>query len=164
MKKPVFGRKFPTAKPGPGRKAADSIHELAVQIGGKTLPVGAYTMFLVPTPKQWTLIISKSTDLTGKYDEQQDLVRVPMESGELPMSEPQFSASFAHVGPNQCSFRLEMAKWAIGSHFRRSEVVRMPRIGLSIARFAAAVNPRKPGLLPSWPFCGFPEEAVPPNP
>jgi hypothetical protein len=32
-----------------------------------------------------------------------------MESGEVPMPEPQFSASFAHVAPNQCSLRLEMA-------------------------------------------------------
>ena len=50
-----------------------------------------------------------STDLTGRYDERQDLVRVAMESGEVPMPEPQFSASFAHVAPNQCSLRLEMA-------------------------------------------------------
>jgi hypothetical protein len=67
-------------------------------------------MFVLPTPKRWTLIISKSTDLTGRYDEHQDLVRVAMESGEVPMPEPQFSASFAHVAPNQCSLRLVMAK------------------------------------------------------
>jgi hypothetical protein len=71
--------------------------------------MGAYTMFLLPTPKRWTLIISKSTDLTGKYDEHQDLVRVAMESGEVPMPEPQFNVSFAHVAPNQCSLRVEMA-------------------------------------------------------
>ena len=32
-----------------------------------------------------------------------------MESGEVPMLEPQLNVSFAHVAPNQCSLRLEMA-------------------------------------------------------
>ena len=110
LKKPMFGREIPYGKAwAPGGKPLTLFTNSNVQIGGKTVPVGAYTMFLLPTPKQWTLIISKSTDLTGKYDEHQDLVRVTMESGEVPMFEPQLSASFAHVGPNECSLRIEMA-------------------------------------------------------
>ncbi len=110
VKKPLFGREIPYGKAwAPGGKPLTLFTNSNMQIGGKTVPVGAYTMFLLPTPKQWTLIISKSTDLTGKYDEHQDLVRVTMETGELPMFEPQLSVSFAHVAPNQCSLRLEMA-------------------------------------------------------
>jgi hypothetical protein len=110
LKKPMFGREIPYGKAwAPGGKPLTLFTNSNVQIGGKTLPVGAYTMFLLPTAKQWTLIISKSTDLTGKYDEHQDLVRVTMESGEVPMFEPQLNLSFAHVAPNECSLRLEMA-------------------------------------------------------
>jgi hypothetical protein len=110
LKKGVFGRDIPYGKAwAPGGKPLTLFTNSNVEIGGKIVPVGAYTMFLVPTPKRWTLIISKSTDLTGRYDEHQDLVRVAMESGELPMPESNFSASFAHVGPNQCSLRLELA-------------------------------------------------------
>ncbi len=110
LKKPVFGGEIPYGKAwAPGGKPLTLFTNSNVEIGGKILPVGAYTMFLLPTQKRWTLIISKSTDLTGKYDEHQDLVRVAMESGEVPMPEPQFNVSFAHVAPNQCSLRLEMA-------------------------------------------------------
>jgi hypothetical protein len=110
LKKPVFGGEIPYGKAwAPGGKPLTLFTNSSVEIGGKVLPMGAYTMFLLPTQKRWTLIISKSTDLTGKYDERQDLVRVAMESGEVPTPEPQFNASFAHVAPNQCSLRLEMA-------------------------------------------------------
>jgi hypothetical protein len=111
LKKPMLGDEIPYGKAwAPGGKPLTLFTNSNVEIGGKMLPVGAYTMFVLPTPKRWTLIISKSTDLTGRYDEHQDLVRVAMESGEVPMPEPQFSASFAHVAPNQCSLRLVMAK------------------------------------------------------
>jgi hypothetical protein len=116
LKKPIFGREVSYGKVwAPGGKPLTLFTNSAVEIGGKTLPVGAYTMFMLPTQKQWTLVISKSADLTGKYDQQQDLVRVTMESGELPSPEPDLSVSFAHVAPDQCSFRVELAKtgnWA----------------------------------------------------
>ena len=116
LKKPIFGREVSYGKVwAPGGKPLTLFTNSAVEIGGKTLPVGAYTMFMLPTQKQWTLVISKSADLTGKYDQQQDLVRVTMDSGELPSPEPGFTASFAHVAPDQCSFRVALAKtgnWA----------------------------------------------------
>ncbi len=74
------------------------------------LPIGAYTLFVIPTSKQWTLIVSKSTDMTGAYDEQQDLLRIPMDSGELPSPEPDFSVAFEHVAPGQCNLRLDLDK------------------------------------------------------
>jgi len=59
---------------------------------------------------------STSEDTSGKYDEKMDLVRVPMESGELPAPESQLNVGFAHVAPDQCSLRLDVAtvgNWAI---------------------------------------------------
>jgi hypothetical protein len=116
-KKPVFGREIPYGKVwAPGGKPMTLFTTTPVTIGGKALPVGAYTMFVLPTQKQWTLIISKSTDMSGKYDDQQDLVRVPMESGELPSAENEFSVYFAHEAPTRCSMRLDLEKvcaWVI---------------------------------------------------
>ena len=46
----------------------------------------------------------------------QDLVRVPMENGELSTPENEFSIYFAHVAPNQCSMRLDLERsraWVI---------------------------------------------------
>lgn len=110
LKKPVFGREIPYGKAwAPGGKPLTLFANSNLEIGGKILPRGVYTMFVLPTQKQWTLIISKSTDLTGSYDEQQDVVRVAMEPGVLPTPESEFKVSFAHLAPDQCSLRLDLA-------------------------------------------------------
>jgi Protein of unknown function (DUF2911) len=117
LKKPLFGRDIPADKVwAPGGKPMTLFTNTPVEIGGANLAAGAYTMYLIPTAKQWTLIISRSTDTTGKYDEKMDLVRVPMDSGELPAPESQFEVSFGHTAPDQCSLRLELATtgaWAV---------------------------------------------------
>ncbi len=116
-KKPLFGRDIQSGKVwAPGGKPMTLFTNTPVEIGGANLAVGAYTMYLIPTTKQWTLIISRSTDTTGKYDEKMDLVRVPMDSGELPSPEPQLEISFGHIAADQCSLRLELATtgaWAV---------------------------------------------------
>jgi Protein of unknown function (DUF2911) len=85
-------------------------------LGGKELAAGAYTMFVIPSEKQWTLIVSKSTDTSGRYEQGEDLVRVPMEYGTLSRPEGEFSIYFAHVGADQCSMRLDLERaraWVI---------------------------------------------------
>jgi hypothetical protein len=53
-------------------------------IGGQTIPAGRYTMFTVPDEDEWTLIISRNTDIAGTaYDPTQDLVRIPMKVRRL---------------------------------------------------------------------------------
>jgi hypothetical protein len=111
---------IPFGKPwGPGGKPMTLFTNTPVQIGSRNLAIGAYTIFVIPTAKQWTLIISKSTDTSGAYDEQQDLVRVPMESGELPSPEAEFRVSFAHIAPDQCSIRLDLDKYGHFAVFQK---------------------------------------------
>ncbi len=95
----------------PGGRAMTLFTNAPIQIGSRNLPIGAYTLFVVPNSKQWTLIVSKSTDTSGAYDPQQDLVRVPMDSGELPSPEENLSVSFAHVAPQQCNIRIDLEKY-----------------------------------------------------
>ena len=111
VKKQLFGREIPYNRAwAPGGRPLTMFLNHPVLVGGKQLPIGAYTMFVIPSEKQWTLVISRSTDTSGKYDEHADLVRVPMERGELPSPENSFSVYFAHVAPDQCSMRLDVAK------------------------------------------------------
>jgi DUF2911 family protein len=60
-----------------------------LEIGGKSLPAGTYSLFLMPrSDKTASLIINKQTGQWGtKYDEKQDLVRVDMK-GEPDTSSP----------------------------------------------------------------------------
>jgi hypothetical protein len=70
------------------------------------IAVGAYSMYVIPNKKEWTLIVSKNVTNPKAYDEKQDLVRAPMELGGVDSPPKQLQASFAHVAPRQCSIRL----------------------------------------------------------
>ena len=110
-KKPVFGHQVPYDEVwAPGGKPLTLFVNSPVSIGQANLPLGAYTMFVIPDEKHWSLVISKSTDTSGKYDASKDLARVRMEYGELPSAENQFSVYFAHVAPKQCNMRIDLAK------------------------------------------------------
>jgi Protein of unknown function (DUF2911) len=109
IKKQAFGKEIPYGKVwAPGGKPMTMFTNIALTVDDKDLPVGAYTLFVIPDENKWTLIISRSTDMSGKYNKQQDLMRVPMELGELPNPEPQFSVYFAHVGADQCNMRVDL--------------------------------------------------------
>ena len=51
-----------------------------VQVDGKKLPKGKYTLYALPTPEEWTIIFNKETDIWGafKYDEKKDVLRVKL--------------------------------------------------------------------------------------
>lgn len=110
-KKKVLGSEVPYGKVwAPGDKPMTMFANTPVSVGGKEIPVGAYTLFLIPDEKTWTLVVSKSTDTSGKYDEKDDLARIPMQCGTLPQAEPQFTVYFAHTAPDQCNMRLDLEK------------------------------------------------------
>ncbi len=110
-KKKVLGKMIPYGQVwAPGGKPMTMFTNTPVSVGAKDVPTGAFTLFVIPDEKNWTLVISKSTDTSGKYDEHQDLARVPMQVGSLSSPEPQFSVYFAHVAPDQCNMRLDLQK------------------------------------------------------
>jgi hypothetical protein len=54
-------------------------------IGNARVPAGEYTLFSIPGPEQWTLIVNRRTGINGNaYDPGSDLVRVPMQVQRLP--------------------------------------------------------------------------------
>jgi len=59
--------------------------ETDLRLAGATVPAGAYTLFTIPEPDKWTLIISKQTGEWGiPYPgESEDFARVPMKVERL---------------------------------------------------------------------------------
>lgn len=49
-----------------------------VKMGGKKIPKGRYTIYAIPQPTEWTIIINKDTDVWGafKYDQKKDVARI----------------------------------------------------------------------------------------
>ena len=79
-----------------------------VLVGGKTVPAGSYTIFTVPGPDKWTLIINKKTGEWGipyKY-ESDELARVDMKVSNLPEPVENFTLSYDKAGSG-CTLRLD---------------------------------------------------------
>lgn len=93
----------------PGKQALTLFTNSPVSIDGTSVPVGAYTMYLIPDKDKWTLVVSKNTNKSAAYDKSKDVVRASMQTGQLPSPEPEFSVYFAHTGPKECTMRVDVA-------------------------------------------------------
>jgi membrane dipeptidase len=61
-------------------------------LGGARVPAGTYTLFTIPGPDTWTLIVNRRTDITGTaHDPAADLARVPMQVQSLPQHAEDFT-------------------------------------------------------------------------
>ncbi|PWT75124.1 MAG: hypothetical protein C5B59_09580 [Bacteroidetes bacterium] len=79
-----------------------------VIIGGAKVPAGKYGLLTIPGENEWTIIISKQTDVTNPadYKQDQDLVRVPVKSQSLPYPVESMTISFDNVASNTCDLGL----------------------------------------------------------
>ena len=77
-------------------------------VGDKAVPAGNYTIFVVPNPDKWTLVISKET---GEWGTQypgpgKDLARVDMKLATLPSSVENFTIAYDQAAGG-CTMRME---------------------------------------------------------
>ena len=83
-----FGRVWRT-----GANAATTlVTDVDLQIGGAAVPRGTYTLYTIPSPGGWTLIVNKQTGQWGtQYEQARDLVRIPMQVSTLREPVEQFT-------------------------------------------------------------------------
>jgi hypothetical protein len=79
-----------------------------VVMGGKNVPAGRYTIFILPTAAKWTLIISKQFGEFGiPYPgEQYDFARLEMKVSKLSAPLENFTISFDPAGTS-CTMKLD---------------------------------------------------------
>lgn len=94
----------------PGDSPMFLFTETELTVGNATVPVGAFSMYAIPGKQDWTLVINKNVTAGAPYDQQQDIVRAPMETGQLSQPEKKFTVYFGRTGPKQCSMRLDFGK------------------------------------------------------
>ncbi len=88
--------------------ATSFVPNVDVIVGGKNVPAGKYTLFALPTPTKWTLIISKQTGEFGiPYPgEQYDFARMDMKVSKLASPLENFTISFDQTGTS-CTMKLD---------------------------------------------------------
>ena len=94
----------------PGGKPLTLFTGAAITLNNAAIPAGAYSVFIIPNRKEWTLVVNKNVTAGAAYDQAQDMARGPMELGEVGSPPGQLQVSFAHIGPKQCSIRLYYGK------------------------------------------------------
>jgi Protein of unknown function (DUF2911) len=80
--------------------------QTAVILNHVEIGVGAFSMYVVPNRKDWTLIVNRNVTPGAKYDQSQDIVRAPMELGDLTQPVKPMQVIFGHLAPKLCSIRL----------------------------------------------------------
>lgn len=79
-----------------------------VTIGGKKVPAGKYGLLTIPGESEWTIIISKQTNVTSPadYKQDQDVARVQAKPETLPFSIETFMISVDNIKSNTCTIGL----------------------------------------------------------
>jgi hypothetical protein len=114
----IFGNVVPWNTPWrTGANAATQFNTAVdLVIGGATVPAGRYTLWTLPTPTGWLLIINKETGQWGtEYHAEQDLVRVDAKVETLPAPVEQFVIAFAPTAaaPTTITFTWDRTKVSV---------------------------------------------------
>jgi hypothetical protein len=79
-----------------------------VSINGTKLAPGTYGLLSIPSEKNWTLIITKQTNVTspGAYKQDQDVLRYEAKTVELKDAVETFTIQFANIKDGSCDLQI----------------------------------------------------------
>lgn len=79
-----------------------------VMIGNTKVPAGKYGLLTIPGQSEWTVIISKATNVTSPadYKEDQDVVRVKAKPETLPFAIETFMITVDDIKTNSCNIGM----------------------------------------------------------
>lgn len=80
-----------------------------ITFGGHEVPAGTYALYSIPGEKEWTVILSKRTDLWGSfgYDPKDDVVRVTVEPVTLAQPVETFRIDINDIRDDSATLLLE---------------------------------------------------------
>ena len=86
-----------------------------VTISGTKIPAGKYGLLTIPGQQEWTVIITKSTDVSSAsaYKEANDVVRVKVKPQELPFAVETFMIAFDNIKPTSMDAVILWDKTAV---------------------------------------------------
>lgn len=99
----------------PGGQPMWLFTQAQLSVSNSEIPIGAYSMYILPEKDTWTLIVNRNVKATSNYDEHEDLARVAMPIGQVSEGQKELSVVFGHVAPKQCNLRIyfdKIGSWA----------------------------------------------------
>jgi len=94
-------------------------------MGGETIPKGSYTLYTMPSEKQWKLMINKQTGQWGTvYNPDLDLVRLPLKKRMLKNPVEKFLISLEKTGSSSGVLKLTWEKTELSLNFKLKKSTR----------------------------------------
>ena len=103
-----------------GANAATSfVTEADIMVSGVTIPRGSYTLYTLPSSKQWKLIINKQTGQWGTvYNEKFDLASIPLKKVLLKQPVEKFTITLEQTAEKTGVMKLAWEKTQLSVHFQ----------------------------------------------
>ena len=96
-----------------------------MMFGGIPLTRGKYTLWTIPSPDAWTIIVNKQTGQWGThYDERQDLARFVVKPGPTTALVDTFTVALERLGPTSGVMKLMWERTMVSVPFEKSNKVR----------------------------------------
>ena len=109
----IFGELVPYGEPwrAGANEATTFVINAELKVGDKVVPAGSYTLFTLPEPDKWTLIVSKQTGEWGiPYPwAESDFTRTAMKVSSLPSALENFTIGFDQTGKT-CTLHMDWEK------------------------------------------------------
>ena len=94
----------------PGGVPITLFTQAGLKLANTPIPVGAYSLYVVPNKNSWSLIVSKNVTAGAPYDDKDDVARGEMDLGEVESPPKQLKVALAHSSAKQCSIRIYYGK------------------------------------------------------
>jgi hypothetical protein len=94
-------------------------------MGGVPVPRGTYTLWTIPSPTTWTIVLNKQTGQWGtNYDERQDLARFEARTETLPSPVDTFTIALQAAGKQGGLLKLLWENTSVTIPFERNDRIR----------------------------------------
>lgn len=109
-KREIFGKLVPYGQPW--RTGANEAAEIKfyqdIEMGGKKVKAGTYSLFAIPEAKEWTLVLNADLDYWGaySYNAKNDVVRVTAPASKLNTTVENFTIQFEAKGEKKGVMKL----------------------------------------------------------
>lgn len=113
----VFGKLIPYGKVW--RTGANEASEIKfyqdVEVGGKKVKAGTYSLFTIPGEKEWTLILNNDLDYWGaySYNAKNDVLRITAPATVVNNAVENFTIQFESKGEKQGAMKLAWDKTVV---------------------------------------------------
>jgi tetratricopeptide (TPR) repeat protein len=82
-----------------------------VTVGGQAVKAGEYSLYTIPNPDEWEIILNKNvTSGIGGYKAEEDVVRFKVKPIAMPTAAETFTMQFANVGASTADLHLRWDK------------------------------------------------------